>query len=153
MAAQSHSTAAISMTTWPQYALTVMKPPYRPDGVLAFTDVACCLAERRWRLHLWWHSHTQQLRYLLQQRWRECSRFEPSPTLTPSPRWGARFSLTCLYCLAEWGWRLHHWLKHQRHIPVMPDLLKHSKLCAFCKTPPNTPPCPTPSPRWGARFH
>ena len=28
----------------------------------------------------------------------------------------------------------------------MPDLLKHSIWSAFCKTPPNTPPCPTPSP-------
>ena len=33
-------------------------------------------------------------------------------------------------------------------IPVMPDPLKHSIFCAFCKTPPNKPPSPTPSPRW-----
>ena len=27
-------------------------------------------------------------------------------------------------------------------------VLKHSVWSAFCKTPPNTPPCPTPSPQW-----
>ena len=48
---------------------------------------------------------------------------------------GCSLLLMCLHCLADWRWRLHYRLKHQRHIPIVPDLLKHC-FCTFCKTPP-----------------
>ena len=54
---------------------------------------------------------------------------------TPLPRWGARFSLTCLHCLAERRWRLYHWLLRHSHVPVLRDLLEHC-FCTFFKMPP-----------------
>ena len=51
-----------------------------------------------------------------------------------------------LPCLAGCKWLLHRcWHCDSQ---VVPDLLKHSKICVFCKTPPNKPPWSTQSPRW-----
>ena len=123
---------------------TTMPRPIAPMGC-SLSLTCFVLAVWRWRLHLRRHSHAQQLRYLLQHCHRECSPFELSLTLPPSPRWGARFSLMCHYlpllvAVRRWRWRLH--LRWHRDPPVEPDLLKHGVWRAFCKTPPNTPPYP-----------
>jgi hypothetical protein len=56
------------------------------------------VAGGRWHPGQRWHSHAQQLRDLLQHCQRECSPFELSLKVPPSPHWAARF--TDMLCVA-----------------------------------------------------